>query len=119
MCIRDRYYNANIVDDRFTCVVSDGYGGLGQVTISLLGSAKDLPAGGLVGQHITLDVQSEKVLLQFAGVGGYRYRVQRSVDLTTWDTLWTTNAPAAGLFQYQDSSPPQPAGYYRLLWNGN
>ena len=114
-----QYYNANIVDDRFTCVVSDGYGGLGQVTISLLGSAKDLPAGGLVGQHITLDVQSEKVLLQFAGVGGYRYQVQRSVDLTTWDTLWTTNAPAAGLFQYQDSSPPQPAGYYRLLWNGN
>ena len=47
------------------------------------------------------------------------YDVQVSTNLTTWSTLWTTNVPPNGVFQFNDSNAPQPTAYYRLVWNGN
>ena len=56
--------------------------------------------------------------MSFAGIPGYKYNVQVSTDLSSWSTLWTTNAPAGGLFQFTDGSAPTPTAYYRLMWNG-
>lgn len=114
-----QYFNPNQVDDQFACVVADGYGGTNQMLITLLAAPTGETDGGLVGQYNTLTVQNGQVTVRFAGVPGYRYQIQRSVDLTSWVTLATTNAPTGGLFQFLDSNPPQPSAYYRLLWNGN
>ena len=43
------------------------------------------------------------VTVSFAGIIGYSYSVQRSTNLVDWVTIWTTNAPAGGLFNYTDS----------------
>jgi hypothetical protein len=57
-------------------------------------------------------------VLNFAVIPSFSYTVQRSTNLTTWDDLLTTNAPAgSGLFQYQDLAAPQPAAFYRLRYN--
>jgi uncharacterized repeat protein (TIGR01451 family) len=53
--------------------------------------------------------------LQFAGVPGYAYDVQRASSLTgPWTVILTTNAPPHGLWIYTDPSPPQPTAFYRL-----
>ena len=50
--------------------------------------------------------------------------MQRAIKLqnerSEWlHTIWTTNAPAGGVFQDHDYHAPQPAAYYQLMWNGN
>src|SRR5438309_1068452 len=56
--------------------------------------------------------------VNFAGIPGYPYQVQRSTNLVGWLTLVTTNAPTDGLFQWVDTFPdlgsPPPTAYYRL-----
>ena len=54
------------------------------------------------------------VTTTWAGIPGSGYAVQRSPDLSTWADIWTTNAPPAGVFSFTDTTPPQPAAYYRL-----
>jgi hypothetical protein len=114
-----QYYNTNLVDDQFVCSISDGFGGTNQATITLKAGSAGGSDGGFVGQYNTLSVGEGIVTVQFGGIPGYRYHVQRSVDMTAWESLATTNAPRGGLFQFQDTSPPQPAAFYRLMWNGN
>jgi hypothetical protein len=56
------------------------------------------------------------VTINFAGIPGYQYQVERSSDssFTSPEVVLTTNAPSAGLFIYIDNSPPQPTAYYRM-----
>ena len=55
------------------------------------------------------------VTVQFAGVPGYAYDVQRASSLGgPWTVILTTNAPPHGLWIYTDPSPPQPTAFYRL-----
>jgi hypothetical protein len=100
------------VDDSFTYTVSDGQlTASGTVLISIrpdaTGTNCNLVAYGLV---------NGKPTITFAGVPGYTYAVQRTQSLTgtpTWTGLATTNAPAAGLFQYTDQEPPVGNLFYR------
>jgi hypothetical protein len=66
--------------------------------------------------------QSGSVKVNFAGITGYSYGVQRSTNLVSWTTIWTTNAPSGGLFNYVDKfgdlgGTVPSAAYYRLTWN--
>jgi hypothetical protein len=54
------------------------------------------------------------VSVLFAGVPGYAYDVQRSTNMVTWTTLFTTNAPRNGFWIYVDNNPPQPAAFYQI-----
>jgi autotransporter-associated beta strand protein len=58
------------------------------------------------------------VTINFAGIPGYQYEVERSSDssFTSPEVVLTTNAPTAGLFIYTDNSPPQPSAYYRMKY---
>jgi hypothetical protein len=76
-------------------------------------------ASGLAGQINSFTLNGGAVSMTFAGIPGYTYNVQRSSDLSTWNTIWTTNAPPGGVFQFSDSAAPQPNAFYRLLWSGN
>jgi hypothetical protein len=54
--------------------------------------------------------------MQFAGIPGFRYAIERSGDLTNWETVQTLTAPPAGLFQYTDPAAPGGSMYYRLRY---
>jgi len=72
-----------------------------------------VPQGG-IAQGITLSGGNPTI--NFAGIPGFEYDVQRSTDLVTWTTLETIIAPSDGVFSYTDNSPPGGnAAYYRLM----
>ncbi len=110
-----QYANTNIVDDQFSYTVTDGFGGTTSAVITLTAGS----SSGVGGQVSTFTVTGGTASMSFAGIPGYKYNVQVSTDLSSWSTLWTTNAPAGGLFQFTDGSAPTPTAYYRLMWNGN
>ena len=63
----------------------------------------------------TIRVADGKVTMDFAGLPGFLYQVQRSTDFSFWIVLLTTNMPPGGSLEYQDGSPPAPAAFYRLV----
>jgi fibronectin-binding autotransporter adhesin len=106
------YYNPNVVADQFTYFVTDGYGGTNSATVSLTVSPS-----GTSGQVTGLTATNGVVAMNFAGIPAFTYDIQVSTNLNgPWNTLWTTNAPAAGLFQFIDSHPPAGSGFYRLQY---
>ncbi len=106
------YYNTNSVADQFTYTVSDGQGGTNSASVNIA-----IDTTPLFGQSQIANTTGGTAELQFAGVPGYSYSVYRSTNLVTWTSLWTTNAPAGGVFQYTDDPAPQPSAYYRLQFN--
>ena len=54
------------------------------------------------------------VHLQFTGVAGHNYNIERAPAVTgPWSTLATPTAPPGGLIDYTDTNPPAGAAYYR------
>ena len=108
------YYNTNAVADEFTYTVSDGFGGTNSATVTV-----NVDSTPLFGQATipAVDTTSGAATLTFAGIPTYSYSVLRSTNLTSWTVLWTTNAPAGGVFEYIDNPAPQPSAYYRLQYN--
>jgi len=110
------YTNGPNLNDTFTYTITDGYlTTTGQVLVAVAGSVSGQTSG-----NITLD-SNHHAVVNFAGIPNYTYAVQRSTNLVNWATIWTTNAPAGGLFQYTDSfsdlgGVPPSAAYYQLLW---
>jgi hypothetical protein len=111
------YFNSGAVNDQFTYGISDGQGGtnMGIVNLVVSTSAVTGQATGIIAPG------GGPVTVSFAGIPGYGYNVQRSTNLLVWVTLWTTNAPSGGLFNYTDSfgdlgGIPPGSAYYRLTW---
>jgi hypothetical protein len=50
----------------------------------------------------------------FHGIPGRAYLVQRSTDLSTWQTLATVTAGSSGMLSLTDETPPPASAYYRL-----
>ena len=107
-----QYYNPNAVADQFTFTVSDGYGGTNSATVTI-----NVNSTPLFGQSTVAIVSGGSATLNFAGIPTYSYSVLRSTNLTDWATIWTTNAPTGGLFQFIDASAPTPDAYYQLQYN--
>ncbi len=109
------YSNPNLVDDQFSYTVTDGFGGTSSAVITLtVGSSN-----GVGGQASGIAFTGGTASMNFAGIPGYTYNVQVSTDLVTWTTIYTTNAPVGGVFQFTDNAAPTPDAFYRLMWNGN
>jgi hypothetical protein len=86
--------------DSFPYTISDGQGGTttGTITVQVVN-----PGGS--------------VTVNFAGIPGFTYDVQRATDPGgPWATVNTQIAPPHGLFSYTNSPPPPlpPTAYYRL-----
>jgi len=105
---------AGNVNDRFTHTVSDGTAtASGPVLLSLQAE----PTGTNYNQVASGRVNG-KPARTFAGIPGRAYVVQRAQDLAgvpSWTTLWTTNAPTGGLFQFTDPTPPDGPVFYRAI----
>jgi len=108
------YYNSNTVTDQFTYFVADGYGGTNSAVITLNSSS---PASS-TGQVTSLTITGGVASMTFLGIPGFTYNVQRATNDVSgpWFTIWTTNAPAGGAFQFDDSGVTAPSAYYRLSW---
>jgi hypothetical protein len=114
------YSNPNNVEDEFIYTVRDvgpAYR-LGDTVRTATGTIRitvSAPAG--TNQNaVAISFTNGVVGMQFAGIPGYAYDIQRATNLTppvAWTTLWTTNAPPLGLFDYIDLTPPVGQAYYR------
>ena len=97
-------------NESFTYSVSDARGGsaTGLINVNVISA---------VGGPQTITVSGSTATVNFAGIPGYTYAVQRSTNLLAWVTLLTTNAPAAGLFDFTDDfgdlGGPPASAYYR------
>lgn len=106
--------NSPNVKDQFSYIITDGFStNTGLVNINVVGS--------VAGQIKGISLDHSAVTVNFAGVSGWLYNVQRSTNLMSWVTLLTTNAPVGGLFQFTDTfgdlgSHAPGAAYYQLFW---
>lgn len=53
--------------------------------------------------------------LQFVGAPGFSYALQRSLDLTDWNTVASGVLPPDGVLQYEETEPLPDHGYYRMM----
>jgi len=112
------YVNSSTnVSDRITYTISDGQGNTTNGVINLFSSPSSLfgPVTGAGNAH------SNSMTVNFVGLPGNTYNVERSQDLITWKSIWTTNVPPAGTFRFTDTFGDLggivPAyAYYRLAW---
>ena len=72
------------------------------------GSADRNPA------HVTIRDDGAAVV-RFRGIPNWPYSIQRSTDLDSWQLLATVTAGPTGQITYEDTNPPQPFGYYRIV----
>jgi autotransporter-associated beta strand protein len=114
------YANPNNVEDQFTYTVRDigpAYraGDTVRTATGAIRFTVNAPQG-TNANAVAISPTNGVVGLRFAGIPGYNYEVQRATDLTppvAWTTLWTTNCPPLGLFDYIDLTPPLGQAYYR------
>jgi hypothetical protein len=111
------YTSASNVNDQLSYTISDGQGGTNVGYVNIVFSTN-----AVTGQPTGIMVTGgNAVTVNFAGIPGYGYGVQRSTNLVDWTTIWTTNAPTGGVFNYTDNygdlggTAPSSA-YYRLTW---
>jgi alpha-tubulin suppressor-like RCC1 family protein len=103
--------------DTFALTLSDGRGGTvnGTVTVTV-GPA---PAGGGAGAPptnppILTMLPGGHVGIQFQGIPGRSYQIERSTDMVVWQTIATVTAGPTGVVSFTDESPPQPSAFYQL-----
>ncbi len=54
--------------------------------------------------------------IQFDGLPGLSYRLQRATNLMgPWDTIDTQTASASGLLKFADTNPPPGQAFYRTV----
>jgi len=107
------YTPAVLGRDKFTYTLTDGHGGTatGNVTVD--------STNGLGGRASSIVFSNRAANMTFTGIPGYQYHVQISTDLSNWADILITNAPAGGVFQFDDEAASMQVAYYRLMWNGN
>ncbi|PYJ05139.1 MAG: hypothetical protein DME25_08960, partial [Verrucomicrobia bacterium] len=113
------YNNPNNVADRFTYTIRDLRSSYraGDTVRTAVGTIF-VNVTNAEGNATMITVSGSTATVDFAGIPGYSYDIQRSTNLVDWVTLLTTNTPGDGLFQFTDDfndlgGPPSQA-YYRL-----
>lgn len=97
--------------DSFNFYVRDSRGAGGTGTVQVLVVSGSLPSQNT----IVIQLAPGGVLVRFAGIPGRSYQVQRSTDLVTWGTIYTTTAAPYGVIEYLDTTPPPGFAAYRTL----
>ncbi|MFO1497276.1 MAG: integrin [Verrucomicrobiota bacterium] len=60
--------------------------------------------------------RSSGFVLSFIAVPDVTYRLQRAHSVSgPWDTISTNKAPASGVIEYRETTPPMDAAFYRSL----
>jgi hypothetical protein len=100
--------------DSFSLQLSDGKGNTtnGLVTVDVAASSD--PGGSNTNPPKVTLLESGQVGLEFHGIPGRSYQIQRSVNMADWIPLGTVIAAQNGVILFADPSPPKPHGFYRL-----
>ena len=102
------YYSNNVtVADRFTFTVGDGHGGSSTGVVNI--------APSMNAQFVSHpNVNGNSVQVSFSGLAGATYYLERSTNLTVWQTISTNVMPSNGLLDFVDdfhdlNAPPSSA----------
>lgn len=101
------YSPTNNNADNFTYLIGDDHGHTASANINVI-----VVNPGGISREIT--ASNGVVNIQFAGIPGYEYDVQRSTNLASWLVLTNLTAPPSGLFQLIETNAPSPS-FYRLM----
>lgn len=97
-------------------VVLQNHGGTSSAPIDI--DAIELasrPPQRLTPEMIVVATTADTVRVSFTGLGGSRYRIERSIHLKNWSGLAIITMPPDGVYTYVDSAPLRVAGYYRAV----
>ncbi len=114
------YTPANDVSDLFTYTIRDLRSYRAGDTVRTAVGRVFITVSNSIGLVQNVIPGPTTATVNFAGIPGYGYVVQRSTNLVDWVDRLTTNAPSNGLFQFVDDfsdigGPPPPSqAYYRL-----
>ena len=99
-------------NDQFSYTVSDGRGGLAtaRVVVHVL-SLNDPSLNRLGGVTVT----PTSVKVQFAGIPGFVYSVERSTSLPIWAPIGTLTVHDNGIVEFEDTNPPLGNAFYRAV----
>ena len=107
----------NGANDTVNYTVTDSYGE------STIGHINVVVNPFAASQSATITPSGSSVALKFYGIPGYSYDVQRTIDLSAWQTIATGLQPGSdGAIHYTDDfgdlggTPPSSADY-RLYWH--
>ena len=108
--------------DSFTVYVQDSHEGIdglgiGTATITVnasTGSGGGGGTGGTLNPPVLTVNPDGKVTIDFQGIPGRTYLIQRSTDMSNWPTIATRVASASGAISFIDESPPAGSAFYRL-----
>jgi hypothetical protein len=95
-------------------------GPLGDGSPCTIGGTLEYTGGTATSTKTLVMATGGKATVSFAGIPGYRYDVERAEDAdftVNLSNVWTTNAPAGGLFIFVDDNPPGSQAYCRLKYN--
>jgi len=122
------YYTNSVtpnVNDSFQYTVSDGQGGVSLGTVMIV-----VNTNYVTPPSLPVILSTTNAVVNFFGVPGAQYEVDRSTNLTPgaglgWVSISTNIAPVSGIIQVNDSfqnlgiqvPPTPPASYYRLRPN--
>ena len=101
-------------DDSFAVVITDARGAAttGAVTATV---ASPLGPGSAPRNPPQLTPMPGGAMnVRFHGIPGRSYRLERSTDMATWQTIATIAAGPAGTIEFTDPAPPRPNAFYRL-----
>ena len=99
--------------DTFTVTLSDGISSIqGTITVNV---AADPGLNPRNPPKITV-LTGGAVGVDFFGIPGRIYGIQRSPDLSNWTQIAAPTAAANGEVRIEDPSPPQPSAFYRIVF---
>ena len=94
--------------------VGDGRGGLTPSKIHVTLTDPAPPAPGDMSL-VSLRATPQSVVVEFVGIRGRRYVIERAPNmLSPWSMLATVTADAFGRIRFEDTSPLDSMGYYRI-----
>jgi alpha-tubulin suppressor-like RCC1 family protein len=104
--------------DRFRVTFSTSGGDLvGFVEMTTTGTGSEPSPSSSLGVNPArlTPLSNGRIGVQFNGIPGVAYQLQRSTDLVSWTTVATITAGPRGEISYTDENPPSPSGFYRLF----
>jgi len=105
---------SNNVTESFSFVVRDARTYRPGDTVFLATNQITIQAIKVAGYAQSIASTGSGIIVHFAGIPGYAYDVERADNVGgPWSVIFTTNAPANGLWIYTDNSPPTPSAFYR------
>jgi hypothetical protein len=97
--------------DQFSYLLRDSRGGETLVWVPVT----VLAAGAAAANQLAVEAVGADVRVQFAGIPGRTYEIQRAaVPAGPWTTVQTVVCPANGIMEYLDVGAA-PAGFYRTI----